>query len=351
MNVSGRFSYLCILISKFYLVKKIDIQSVFDAFNQFNILIIGDVMIDSYLWGKVNRISPEAPVPIIMSSKQENRLGGAANVALNVQALGAKPILCSVVGKDTKSRTFFSLLKKRNLTGEGIVEDASRKTTVKTRIIADNQHLLRVDEEIDEVLAKDTESRFIHHILSILADQKIHAIIFEDYDKGCITPKVIHSVVEYANKNDIPTLVDPKKRNFMEYHEVTLFKPNFKELVEGSKIDIPKGDFKGIYEASKLLHQKLSAKYIFVTLSELGVFISNQDDYQTIPAEIRDIADVSGAGDTLIGTASLCLAAGLEPETIATISNLAGGQVCEKVGVVPVNKEQLVKETLAKYGG
>jgi len=185
LNVSGRFSYLCILISKFYPVKKIDIQSVFDAFNQFNILIIGDVMIDSYLWGKVNRISPEAPVPIIMSSKQENRLGGAANVALNVQALGAKPILCSVVGKDTKSRTFFSLLKKRNLTGEGIVEDASRKTTVKTRIIADNQHLLRVDEEIDEVLAKDTESRFIHHILSILADQKIHAIIFEDYDKPC----------------------------------------------------------------------------------------------------------------------------------------------------------------------
>ena len=349
MTVSGRFSYLCILIPKSKLVKKIDLQSVFDAFNQFNILIIGDVMIDSYMWGKVNRISPEAPVPIIMSSKQENRLGGAANVALNVQALGAKPILCSVVGKDTRARTFFSLLKKRKLPSEGIVEDENRKTTIKTRIIADNQHLLRVDEEIDEMLAKDTESRFIKHVLSILAGQKIHAIIFEDYDKGCITPKVIRSVVEYANKNDIPTLVDPKKRNFMEYQKVTLFKPNFKELVEGSKIDIPKGDFKSIHEASKLLHQKLSANYIFVTLSELGVFISNQDYYKTIPAEIRDIADVSGAGDTLIGTASLCLAAGLEPEVIAILSNLAGGQVCKKVGVVPVNKEQLLKEALEKY--
>jgi rfaE bifunctional protein kinase chain/domain len=241
------------------------------------------------------------------------------------------------------------LLKKRKLTSEGIIEDENRKTTVKTRIIADNQHLLRVDEEIDELLAKDTESKFIHHVLRILAGQKIHAIIFEDYDKGCITPTVIRSVVEYANKNDIPTLVDPKKRNFMEYQNVTLFKPNFKELVEGSKIDIPKGDFKGIHEASKLLHQKLSAKYIFVTLSELGVFISNQDYYKTIPAEIRDIADVSGAGDTLIGTASLCLAAGLEPEVIATLSNLAGGQVCEKAGVVPVNKEQLLKEALKKY--
>jgi len=330
-------------------VKKIDIQSIFNAFNQFNILIIGDVMIDSYLWGRVNRISPEAPVPIIMSSKQENRLGGAANVALNVQALGANPILCAVVGKDTKSRTFSSLLKKRKLTSLGIIEDEKRKTTVKTRIIADNQHLLRVDEEIDEALAKDTESRFITHILDIIANQTIHAIIFEDYDKGCITPDVIHSVVNYANKAGIPTLVDPKKRNFMDYQQVTLFKPNFKELVEGSKIDIKKGDYKGIYEASKLLHQKLSAKYIFVTLSELGVFISNNEGYKTIPAEIRDIADVSGAGDTLIGTASLCLAAGLEPETIATISNLAGGQVCEKVGVVPVNKEQLFKETLAKY--
>ncbi|MFP4023929.1 MAG: bifunctional heptose 7-phosphate kinase/heptose 1-phosphate adenyltransferase [Thiohalospira sp.] len=330
-------------------MEKLDIQSVFDSFNNFNILIIGDVMIDSYMWGKVNRISPEAPVPIIMSTKQENRLGGAANVALNVQALGANPILCAVIGKDTKSRTFYSLLKKRKLTSQGIIEDENRKTTVKTRIIAENQHLLRVDEEVDKALDKDIESSFINHILSILADQPIHAIIFEDYDKGTITPKVIHSIIEYANKKDIPTLVDPKKRNFMEYRDVTLFKPNFKELVEGSKIDIQKGDFKGIYEASRLLHQKLSAKYILVTLSELGVFISNNDYYKTIPAEIRDIADVSGAGDTLIGTASLCLAAGLGPEMIATISNIAGGQVCEKVGVVPVEKEQLLKEVSKKY--
>ncbi|MFO7829524.1 MAG: bifunctional ADP-heptose synthase [Bacteroidales bacterium] len=330
-------------------MKKLDIQSIFDSFNQFNILIIGDVMIDSYMWGKVNRISPEAPVPIIMSTNQENRLGGAANVALNVQALGANPILCAVIGKDSKAKIFSSLLKKRNLTSEGIIEDESRKTTVKTRIIADNQHLLRVDEEVDNELKKDIEEQFINHILSIIAGQSIHAIIFEDYDKGCITPKVIQSVVEYANNNHIPTLVDPKKRNFMKYKNVTLFKPNFKELVEGSKIDIKKGDFDGIYKASKLLHQKLGAKYIFVTLSELGVFICNNDDYKTIPAEIRDIADVSGAGDTLIGTASLCLAAGLEPEIIASISNLAGGQVCENVGVVPVNKEQLLKEALEKY--
>ena len=330
-------------------MKNPDINSIFESFNNFNILIIGDVMIDSYMWGKVNRISPEAPVPIIMSTKQENRLGGAANVALNVQALGANPILCSVIGKDSKSKTLQSLLKKRQLTNEGILEDESRKTTVKTRIIADNQHLLRVDEEIDQELNKEVEEKFIKNILTLISDKQIDAIIFEDYDKGCITREVIKSVVDFANKNNIPSLVDPKKRNFMDYKNVTLFKPNFKELVEGSKIDIKKGDFKGIYAASQKLHNELSAKYYLITLSELGVFISHDNSYKVIPAAIRDIADVSGAGDTLIGTASLCLAAGLEPELIAGISNLAGGLVCEKVGVVPINKKQLLQESIEKY--
>lgn len=330
-------------------MKNPDIKSIFDSFNRFNILIIGDVMIDSYMWGKVNRISPEAPVPIIMSTNQENRLGGAANVALNVQALGANPILCSVIGNDSKSKTFYSLLKKRELTNEGILEDDNRKTTVKTRIIADNQHLLRVDEEIDEELNTEIEQKFIKQILTILSDKSINAIIFEDYDKGCITPEVITSVVDFANKNNIPTLVDPKKRNFKEYKNVSLFKPNFKELIEGSKIDIKEGDFGGIFTASQKLHLELSAKYLLITLSELGIFISYNNSYQTIPAEIRDIADVSGAGDTVIGTASLCLAAGIDPELIAGISNLAGGLVCEKVGVVPIDKEQLYLEAAKKY--
>jgi rfaE bifunctional protein kinase chain/domain len=301
------------------------------------------------MWGKVDRISPEAPVPIIMSTKRENRLGGAANVALNVQALGANPILCSVIGKDSNSKTLQSLLKKRKLTNEGIIEDCNRVTTVKTRIISNNQHMLRVDEEIDKALKNEIESKFIDHILSILSKKSVNAIIFEDYDKGCITPKVIKQIIEFANKNNIPTLVDPKKRNFMEYKNVTLFKPNFKELVEGSKIDIDKGDFEGIFSASQKLHSELSSKYLLITLSELGVFISYNKSFHTIPAEIRDIADVSGAGDTLIGTASLCLAAGLDPELIAGISNLAGGLVCEKVGVVPINKDQLLQESLEKF--
>lgn len=330
-------------------MKKIDINSLFDSFNQYNVLIIGDVMIDSYMWGKVDRISPEAPVPIIMSTKRENRLGGAANVALNVQALGANPILCSVIGKDSKSKKFYSLLKKQKLSSEGIVEDENRITTIKTRIISNNQHMLRVDEEMDDELSLESEDKFIKHIIALLHKKNINAIIFEDYDKGSITPNVIHQVISFANKHNIPTLVDPKKRNFMEYKHVTLFKPNFKELIEGAKVDINKGDFNGIFSAAQSLHKLLEAKLLLITLSELGVFISYENKYKTIPAEIRDIADVSGAGDTLIGTASLCLAAGLSPELIAGISNLAGGLVCENVGVVPINKEQLKKEALKKY--
>ncbi|MCG8410160.1 MAG: bifunctional ADP-heptose synthase [Bacteroidales bacterium] len=330
-------------------MENIDIKKIFDSFYQFNILIIGDVMIDSYMWGKVDRISPEAPVPIIMSTKRENRLGGAANVALNIQALGANPILCSVIGTDSKSKTFHNLLKKRELSSEGIIQEQDRITTVKTRIISDNQHMLRVDEETDEELSKSTEEKFINHIFSILETKSVHAIIFEDYDKGCITPRVIEKVVDYANTKKIPSLVDPKKRNFMHYKNVSLFKPNFKELVEGSKIDIEKGDFEGIFSAAQKIHSKLHIEHLLITLSELGVFISSNNSYLTIPAEVRDIADVSGAGDTLIGTASLCLAAGLDQDLIAGISNLAGGLVCEKVGVVPINREQLLKESIEKY--
>ncbi|MDA3780600.1 MAG: bifunctional ADP-heptose synthase [Bacteroidales bacterium] len=330
-------------------MNKIDIEKIFNSFNNFNIIIIGDVMIDSYMWGKVSRISPEAPVPIISSTYQENRLGGAANVALNVQALGANAILCSLIGKDSKARTFYSLLKKRKLTQEGIVEDQSRKTTVKTRIISDNQQLLRVDEEIDTELDANLENIFIDRIKEIILSKKIDAIIFEDYDKGCITKKVISDIVELANNKNIVSLVDPKKRNFNNYKNATFFKPNFKELLVGTKSEICKDDFDGIFDLVKKLQKKISAKFIMVTLSELGVFISNSNSYKIVPAEIRDIADVSGAGDTMISIASLCLAAGLDAEDIATISNIAGGLVCEKIGVVPVEKKNLLLECKQKF--
>ena len=238
-------------------------------------------------------------------------------------------------------------MKKRGLKTDGIIKHNSRITTVKTRVISDNQHLLRIDEEIKNSISEDAEKDLINNIQKIINDQKIDSIIFQDYDKGVITKKVIESVVEMARAKDIPTLVDPKKRNFHNFKNVTLFKPNFKELVEGLKLEIKKSDIDGIHEASRILQREQNIKIVMTTLSELGVYISDNGSYHQIPAEIRDIADVSGAGDTVVSTASLCLAAGLEPKKIAWISNISGGLVCEKVGVVPIEKELLLKECIA----
>ncbi len=326
----------------------INFQHIFEKFNSLSVLVIGDVMIDSYMWGKVDRISPEAPVPILASTQLENRLGGAANVALNLQALGARPILCSVVGNDSKSRIFAQLLENYGLTDVGIISDSTRATTTKTRIISGTQHLLRIDEEITKPLHEELQKKFFAHIEQLLETEKIDAIIFEDYDKGVITPNIIEWVVSLANSRKIPTLVDPKKRNFLDYNNVTLFKPNFKELCEGLKVDVDKKSYDSIFEAARQLNKRMKVKYAMITLSERGVLISDGEQYDAIPAELRNIADVSGAGDTVISVASLCLVAGLAPKMIASVSNLAGGLVCEKVGVVPINKKQLLEECLKK---
>jgi len=320
------------------------IQQLFSKFGQLQILIVGDVMIDAYMWGKVDRISPEAPVPVISVSHRENRLGGAANVALNIQSLGATPVMCAMIGDDAKGKVFQNLLVKRQMTGVGILTSTHRKTTVKTRVISGNQHLLRIDDESSKPLDTELEQQFIDHTLNLMDQFPFAAIIFEDYDKGNITPRVIEQVVAKANRLNIPTLVDPKKRNFMAYQGVTLFKPNFKEICEGLKTDIPKGDFAALHLAAEKLRGQLRAGLIMVTLSEMGVYITSGGSYFRVPAEIRDIADVSGAGDTVISVAACCLASGFEPRDIAAISNLAGGLVCEKVGVVPVDKAQLLAE-------
>lgn len=325
---------------------KENISRLFDKFNTFNVLIIGDLMIDSYLWGNVNRISPEAPIPIVECKKREHRLGGAANVALNISSLGANPILCSVVGNDDKSKIVFELLDKREMSNEGIVVDDSRITTIKFRVISEGQHILRVDEENTNYLDKNIEQKFIDNIKEIIARTKIDAIIFEDYDKGVISKKVIDETVKIAVSNNIPTLADPKKRNFNFYKNLTLFKPNFKELTEGLKVDIDKDDIEKVFEVSKNHAQKTNNEFIMTTLSENGICIANSDSYHHVNAEKRDIIDVSGAGDTVIATSSLCLASGVEPKYVAEISNISGGLVCEKVGVLPINKDLLKTEVL-----
>jgi rfaE bifunctional protein kinase chain/domain len=305
-------------------------------------------MIDSYLWGDVSRISPEAPVPVVECKKREHRLGGAANVALNVKSLGANPILCAVTGNDDKAAIVSDLMIQNQLDTSGIIADPERITTIKFRVIASGQHIVRVDEENTHNLSPQAEKCFIENIKHIAKEKHINAVIFEDYDKGTITPRVISEITEFCISKNIPTLTDPKKRNFTNYRKITLYKPNFKELTEGMKIDIRKTDFPGIFELCKKFIEQTGHQFILTTLSELGMMICSRDFYHHIPAEKRDISDVSGAGDTVVAVASVCLAGGLDAKLLTQISNLAGGLVCEKVGVVPVDLAVLKKEVFSK---
>ncbi len=319
-------------------------SQLFEDFKKLNVLIIGDVMIDAYLWGKVDRISPEAPVPIVSVTKRENRLGGAANVAINIQSLGANPILCSVIGNDLNGRTFIEILQQMKMTADGLVQSPERPTTRKTRVIGNNYQMLRVDEERDEDISVADRKRLLDRISNILEKNDVDVIVMEDYDKGVISKQLIEQVVKIAQKHKIPIAVDPKKRNFNHYKNISLFKPNLKELREGMKLDLEKGNLKEIIAAVQKIRKDHNLEIVLLTLSERGVLLVDGKHEELIPAHIRNIADVSGAGDTVIGVAALCLAAKTSPVKMATLANLAGGLVCEKVGVVPVEKEQLLAE-------
>lgn len=326
------------------------VSHLFLGFNDKKIIVIGDVMIDSYIWGRVDRISPEAPVPIVAVEKRESRLGGAANVGLNIKSLGALPFLCSVIGQDQKGNEFLQLMKEANLPQKGILQSQKRITTTKFRIIGNNTQILRVDEEIQTILEKDEEEELFQKITEIVIEDNIDTIIFQDYDKGVISENLITSVVEFANKKDIAIVVDPKKRNFLNYKNVSLFKPNLKEIKEGLNLDFDADDNLQVEKAVGKLQSTINADIVLNTLSEKGVFIRWKEDTvyksEIIGAHLRNIADVSGAGDTVISVASLCLSSKTDPYTMAAISNLAGGLVCEEVGVISIDKTKLQDEVI-----
>ncbi len=307
-------------------------------------------MMDAYVLGKVTRISPEAPVPIISLEEEDERIGGAGNVALNLVALGAKPIIASVVGTDSNGEKLTSLFKNNGISTEGVIFSDSRKTTVKTRVISNKQQLLRIDSEDTFPISSSEQNDLMKRINHLIQDG-IDAIIFEDYNKGVLTEELITSIIEKAKSQNIPTTVDPKKENFFAYKNVTLFKPNLKELKEGLNVQFDYSKNRDAFEESiSLLEQKLNNSISFITLSEHGVFIKNTARKHYAKAHLRNISDVSGAGDTVIAVATLCLAANAELESIAEISNIAGGLVCEKSGVVSINKEELLQEVKELLG-
>jgi rfaE bifunctional protein kinase chain/domain len=313
-----------------------------ETFKNKKVLVIGDMMIDAYYFGKVDRISPEAPVPVVAVQKKENRLGGAANVAMNLVALGAKPIVCSVIGNDQEGDDLIRLFENCGVGTDGVVRSGNRVTTVKTRVIAQQTQMLRIDHEVTNNISASESDALVKKIEQLLKGADV--LIFEDYDKGVLTTSNIQEITGLANQMKIPVVVDPKKRNFNAYHHSDLFKPNLKELRDGLNLDLDPDRKEDFEQAIRSFMEQKQIGNIMITMSEKGVMITDGKTFDYIPAHIRKIADVSGAGDTVISVAALCMANKLGNKRTAEYANLAGGLVCEEVGVVPIDIRKLSEE-------
>ena len=312
-----------------------------------HVVVVGDVMLDNYSWGHVERISPEAPVPVVALTHRESRLGGAANVALNCRALGAKVTLASVIGDDSEGVTLVKLANEAGINTELIQKSWRRPTTTKTRILSRNQQMMRIDDEVSDELHTDEEHPFIDAVLRFLQRVKPNVVIFEDYNKGVLKENVIQRIAAHCKEIGIITAVDPKKKNFLAYKDVTIFKPNLKEVREGLNLHIDNVNEQELNDAHRKLNQVLHHEITFITLSEKGVFYNNGFSSAIIPTRVLSISDVSGAGDTVIATAAMVYALTKDVALMAEVSNLAGGLVCEEVGVVSIKKERLRKESEA----
>jgi rfaE bifunctional protein kinase chain/domain len=319
-------------------------EDIFQGFSKLHVVVVGDVMLDNYRWGDVERISPEAPVPVVSISKMESRLGGAANVAVNCKALGAKVSMASVIGMDDDGKKLLQLLTEQNIGTDLIQQSDARITTTKTRILSRNQQMIRFDSEMKEELNTRDEHAFIDATLRFLQIQKPDVLIFEDYNKGVLKENIIDRITQHCKALGIVIAVDPKQHNFFAYKNVDIFKPNLKEVREGLHIPLQQIDETAMAEVHQALQEKLQHRISFITLSEKGVYYQDENGGRIVPSHRRNIADVSGAGDTVIAVAALVYTLTRDADKMACWSNIAGGLVCEEVGVVPVNKEKLLLE-------
>jgi len=318
-------------------------KEILDRFKNLKILVVGDLMVDRYLIGSVSRISPEAPVPIVNLEKTDEKLGGAANVALNIKSLGAVPILCSVIGNDENGGILKNLLRKEGIRDDLILNSEKRPTTIKSRVLAGAHQLLRIDQETTEYLTPEEEKLLLEKLTEYFAQNKVDALVFQDYNKGILTPQIILSLIEKTAKLGIPSLVDPKKKNFWEYKGATVFKPNLREINDQLELKVrPVND--DLKRASKEITERLQNKFTVITLSEHGIFGTSSKENFLIPSKKRKIADVCGAGDSVISILAVAFGAGINFEESLKLANIGGGQVCEYPGVVPVDFNNLLDE-------
>jgi rfaE bifunctional protein kinase chain/domain len=307
------------------------------------ITVIGDLMLDRYIWGNVSRMSPEAPVPIVDMEQEQMRLGGAANVAMNIKSLGGDPMLIGVIGEDNSGRQLLELLRESDFKTDGIATDNSRPTTVKTRVIANNQHVVRIDREQKSDISDEMQKILLDQIRKNI--KFIDGIIIEDYNKGVIVKNLIAEVIGIANANQKIIAVDPKFNNFFEYKNVTVIKPNRKEAEEAMGIRLKTDE--DILIAGKTLIEKLHVKNVLLTRGEHGMSLFESDGkISHMPTKALTVSDVSGAGDTVISTLTMAIAGGSTIREAATLANFAGGIVCGYAGIVPINLDELKKTIL-----
>jgi rfaE bifunctional protein kinase chain/domain len=325
-------------------MSSIDFKQLFKSFHSVKIGVIGDVMLDTYWWGQVDRISPEAPVPVVTVNRKEQRIGGAANVALNLSSLGAPVTLFSVLGEDEDGLILSDLLKDHRIGTSYLLKTDSRITTNKMRVISRNQQMLRLDSETVHPLSVKDEEMLIGQVEKFIKEESPQAIIFEDYNKGVLTENVIRSVIGLCKKYSVITAADPKRKYFFQYKEVDIFKPNLKEAREALNLLPDEVNDKILGAIHRKLQEQLSHRISFITLSEKGVFYEDAQTSDIVPSHIRNVADVSGAGDTVIAVATLIYAMTKDVRLMAEVANLAGGLVCESVGTVAIDKQRLLRE-------
>jgi len=321
-----------------------DFAKLFKDFANLRVAVIGDVMLDTYWWGKVDRISPEAPVPVVAMDRKEQRIGGAGNVALNTVSLGAETTLFSVVGDDADAEILLGLLQSEHIDTKYIVKSSERITTNKVRIISRNQQMMRLDTELTNYISEEDEQMLFKDFTAFAKRYQPALVIFEDYNKGVLTENLINKIIAFCKDNNIVTTVDPKRKNFFSFKGVDIFKPNLKEVKDGLNMLLDEVNEETLKKIHAELNQILQHRISLITLSEKGVYIQKGNYAKIIPSQRRNIADVSGAGDTVIAVASLIYSATKDITLAAQIANLAGGIVCEEVGTVAVNKEKLLSE-------
>jgi len=319
-------------------------QQLFQQFASIKVGVIGDVMLDSYMWGHVDRISPEAPVPIVSLHHREERIGGAGNVALNLQSLGAQAYVLSITGSDEEAERLHRLFVQNGIDSSYCARRLARITTNKTRIISRNQQMMRLDSEIATDLSEEDEAVIIALFKDFLEKERPQVVVLEDYNKGVLTEKVIRAVIESCRAAGIITAVDPKRKNFFSYKDVDIFKPNLKEVKDALNLIYIDAELNLLEDIHARLHEALNHHISFITLSEKGVFYQDEKRAAVLPSHIRNVADVSGAGDTVIAVAALVYAATRNVHLMAEMANIAGGLVCEEVGTAAIGRLKLLHE-------